>query len=302
MHQLFPALAAALLLSATSGSTVDAAEPIKHAFLAAGAETFITDETGKVTWKYPHSSRDGWVLDNGNVLLALSKSSTYPGGAAVEVNRDGKVVFEFKGSQAEVNTVQPLADGKVLLTEAGNNPRILEIDRTGKVGAEIKLQAQTKDHHLQTRMTRKLASGNYLVPQLLDRVVREYDPTGKVVWEVKTPHMPFTAIRLSNGNTVVGCTLGNLVIEVNQDGKEVWRLSNDDLPGKPINDACGVQRLENGNTVITSHHATAKQVKLLEVTREKKLVWTYTDDRKSGIHHFQILDANGKPESKNPLR
>jgi hypothetical protein len=78
-------------------------------------------------------------------------------------------------------------------------------------------------------------------------------------------------------------------------------VTNDDLPNKPINDACGVQRLANGNTVITSHHATANQVKLLEVTREKKVVWTYTDDRKPGIHHFQILDAKGKPE-KTPLR
>ena len=57
----------------------------------------------------------------------------------------------------------------------------------------------------------------------------------------------------------------------------------------------------NGNTVVTSHHATSGQVKLLEVTREKKVVWTHTDDRKSGIHHFQILDATGKP-GKNPLR
>ena len=279
-----------------------AADPIKHAFLATGGETFIADESGKVTWKYPHPSRDGWVLDNGNVLLALAKSKTYPGGAVAEVDKDGKVVFEFKGTQSEVNTVQRLEGGSTLLTEAGDKPRILEVDRDGKVVAEVPLQAQTKDHHLQTRMTRKLANGNYLVPQLLDRVVREYDPKGKVVWEVKSPHMPFTAIRLPDGNTLIGCTLGNLVIEVDKDGKEVWRLTNDDLPNKPINDACGVQRLDNGNTVITSHHATAGQVKLLEVTRDKKVVWTYTDDRKGGIHHFQILDAGGKPQKKNSLR
>ena len=294
-------LAAAVLVGLFAASGF-AADPVRHAFLATGGETFITDEAGKAVWSYPHSSRDGWVMDSGNVLLALSKSKAYPGGAVVEVDRAGKVVFEFKGSQAEVNTVQPLGDGKVLLTEAGDKPRILEVDRDGKVLAEVPLQAQTKDHHLQTRMTRKLATGNYLVPQLLDRAVREYDPKGKVVWEVKTPHMPFTAIRLPDGNTLIGCTLGNLVIEVDRDGKEVWRVTNDDLPGKPINDACGVQRLGNGNTVITSHHATAGQVKLLEITRDKKVVWTYTDDRKAGIHHFEILDSKGKPEGKNPLR
>jgi Mala s 1-like protein len=280
----------------------DVKAKIQHAFLACGQETFIVDDDGKVAWKYPHGSRDGWVLPNGHVLLALSKSKEYPGGAAVEVTRTGKVVFEFKGTQSEVNTVQPLANGNVLLTEAGAKPRLLEVDRAGKITVAVALQAQTKDHHLQTRMARKLANGNYLVPQLLDRVVREYTPTGKVAWEVKTPHWPFTGIRLDNGNTLIGCTLGNVVIEVDSKGKTVWQLSNEDLAGKPINDACGVQRLRNGNTVVTSHHNGANQVKLLEVTRDKKLVWTYTDGRNFGIHHFQILDTNGKTLAGRPLR
>src|SRR4029079_585239 len=148
--------------------------------------------------------------------------------------------------QSEVNTSQALDNGNILLTEAGDKPRLLEVTRDGKIAVEVALQAQTKDHHLQTRMARKLANGNYLVPQLLDRVVREYTPEGKIVWEKKTPNMPFTAIRLDNGNTLINCTLGNLVIEVDAAGKEVWQVSNDDLPGKPINDACGAQRLPHG--------------------------------------------------------
>jgi hypothetical protein len=137
---------------------------------------------------------------------------------------------------------------------------------------------------------------------LLDQVVREYTPAGKIVWEVKTPYWPFTAIRLPDGHTLIDCTLKNLVIEVDADGKTVWQINNDDLPGKPINDACGGQRLPSGNTVFTSHHATANQIKLMEVTADKKLVWTYTDARKSGIHHFQILDTNGKPLEGKPMR
>jgi hypothetical protein len=299
------ACACFLLAFLILGHATMADEPeskIKHAFLACGQETFIVDDEGKVTWQYPHSSRDGWVLPNGHILLARSKDKDYPGGAAIEVTRDGKVVFEFKGTQSEVNTVQPVKNGAILFTEAGAKPRLLEVDRAGKVLVEVPLQAQTKDHHLQTRMARKLPDGNYLVPQVLDKVVREYTPEGKIVWEVKTPHWPFTAIRLDNGNTLIGCTLGNLVIEVDAKGKTVWQLSNDDLPGKPINDACGAQRLPNGNTVITSHHNGAKQVKLLEVTRDKKIVWTYTDNRNSGIHHFQILDTNGKAIEGRPLR
>ena len=292
-------LALALLPSAL---LADAPKKITHSFLATGGETFLLDGAGKLVWKYDRSSRDGWMMPKGNVLLAVGKDKKFPGGAVVEVTRDGKVVFEFAGTQSEVNTVQPLPKGNILLTEAGAKPRLLEIDRTGKILVEVSLQAQTRDHHLQTRMARKLANGNYLVPQLLDQVVREYTPAGKVVWEVKTPHWPFTAIRLDDGNTLIGCTLGNLVIEVDPKGKTVWKLTNEDLPGKPINDACGVQRLPNGNTVITSHHATSGQVKLFEVTRDKKIVWVYKDARKSGIHHFQILDTDGKPSEGRALR
>lgn len=273
-----------------------------HSFLATGGETYIRNGEGEITWKYPHSSRDGWVLPNGNVLLALSKSSNYPHGAVVEVTRKNEIVFEYRGTQSEVNTVQLVDHNNVLLTEAGARPRLLEVNRQGAVVVDVPLLAQTKDHHLQTRMVRKLANGNYLVPQLLDKVVREYTPQGKVVWEVKTPDMPFTAIRLKNGNTLIGCTLGHLVIEVNAEGKTVWQITNDDLPTKMINDACGVQRLPNGNTVITSHHAKGDEVRLIEVSHDKKVVWMHKDARRPGIHHFQILDTNQVPLGDTTMR
>ena len=46
----------------------------------------------------------------------------------------------------------------------------------------------------------------------------------------------------------------------------------------------------------------ANRTKLIEVTREKKVVWTYTDETPHGIHHFQILDTNGKPLEGMPRR
>ena len=289
----------------TPGFTSRADSPgsgVTHGFLATGGATYIRDGDGKVRWTYPQSTRDGWVLPDGNILLAVSKSKTFPGGGVVEVTPKGETVFEYRGGQSEVNTAQKLENGHIMLSEAGDKPRLLEVDRQGKVVAEVPIKAQTKDHHLQTRMARSLPNGNYLVPQLLDRVVREYSPRGKVVWEVKTPHMPFTAIRLANGNTLIGCTLGNLVIEVDGQGKTVWQVSNDDLPGKPINDACGVQRLPNGNTVIASHHAQGDEVKLTEVTLEKKVIWTFHDPKTTGIHHFQILETDGIALKGPPLR
>src|SRR5947207_3100365 len=104
---------------------------ITHSFLATGAETRIVGADGKTIWSYPRSTRDGWVLPNGNILLAVSKDKDFPGGGVVETRQDGKTVFEFKGTQSEVNTAQALPNGNVLLTEAGAKPRLLEVNRRG---------------------------------------------------------------------------------------------------------------------------------------------------------------------------
>ena len=307
--RLKPAFSCSLaLLSAVAGSRAFARDPeagpgnINHTFLATGAETRIISGDGQTIWRYPRGTRDGWVLPNGNILLAVSKDHDYPGGAVVELRRDGKTVFEWKGTQSEVNTAQALANGNILLTEAGAKPRLLEVNREGKIIIDVPLTCQTTNAHMESRMARKLPNGNYLVPQLLDKVVREYDPAGKTLWEVKTPHWPFTAIRLPNGNTLINCTYGNVSIEVDKSGKTVWELSNQDLPEPLLKDACGGQRLPNGNTVICAYGIGAKQTKLLEVTPGKKVVWTYTDDRPHGIHEVQILDTNGKPLEGPALR
>ena len=117
---------------------------VTHGFLATGGATYIRDGDGKVRWTYPQSTRDGWVLPDGNILLAVSKSKTFPGGGVVEVTPKGETVFEYQGSQSEVNTAQKLGNGHIMLSEAGDKPRLLEVDRQGKVVAEVPLKAQTR--------------------------------------------------------------------------------------------------------------------------------------------------------------
>jgi hypothetical protein len=276
---------------------------IRHGVLVSGAETFLLDVEGKTVWTYPLGTRDGWVLPNGHFLLDVSRGGPYPHGAILEVNREGKTLFEFQGTQSEVDCLQPLPGGHVLLTESGAKPRLMEIDRAGKILVEFPLKCQTNDPHMQTRMARKLANGHYLVPHLMDKVVREYDAKGEVVWEVTTPDWPFTAVRLDNGNTLINCTRGNTCIEVDKAGKIVWQVTNADLSGEPIHDACGVQRLPNGDTVIESYGANdPNAIKLFEVTRDKKIVWTLRTFRAHGLHEFQLLDAAGKPLKGRQLR
>jgi len=293
-------MAGSFLLGSFNAFALDGST-IRHSFAAFGGETRIVGEDGKVEWTYPEGTRDGWVLPNGHLLLTLSKNDKHKGGAVVEISRAGEVFFSWEGTQSEVNTSQKLSNGRVLAVEAGPKPRIVELDAKGKIVSETPLKCQTANHHMESRMTRKLPNGNYIVPQLLDKVVREYKPDGTVAWEFHTPESPaecwpFTAIRVPGGNTLVNLTHGNSSVEVDRKGQIVWRLDNADLPSPLLKDPCGAQRLANGNTVITSYAAGEQRVKLLEVTREKKLVWTHEEARSGGIHEFQILTTNGRKE------
>lgn len=283
------------------------AEEIRHSFLACGQKTYIMGEDGKKSWTYPASTRDGYVLDDGSIVLTLSKSQQHGGGAVIKIAPDGTESIIWKGTQSEVNSAQPIGDGTYVITEAGANPRLIEVNAAGEVKLQFPLACQKQNHHMQTRMARKLDDGTYLAPHLLNFAVFHYAADGEVLGQLDTTvtgdsahtihTWPFTAIRHGEGHTLVCCTHGNRVVDFDSDGKIVWTLTNDDLPGKWLQDPCGSQVLPNGNIVITSYaagRADPKAPKMFEVNRDKEVLWKYADGLKVGIHHFQILTTNGE--------
>ena len=120
-------LANALLLMAAGA--VPAAEATTRRILVCGQQTALLEisaehPAGKKLWSHPASTREGWVLPSGNILLALSRGAETPGGAAVEIEpgREGaadRVVWRYDGRQEEVNSIQKTAEGTYVLTEAG---------------------------------------------------------------------------------------------------------------------------------------------------------------------------------------
>lgn len=297
----------ALVFGSIHARAADAPQqaPIRHSYLVLGAKTAIIAEDGSATWEYSGGSRDGFVLPNGNVLLAYADR-------VEEVTREKNVVFSYKRrpQNSEIGTAQRLYNGNTMVTELGTRPCLLEITAGGEIALEIPLQPETDNAHMQTRMARQLKSGNYLVPHLLAFSVKEYGRDGKAIRSIKTDlesiggrkaeNWPFTAIRLDSGNTVVSLTHGNKVVEFNPAGEIVWKVTNEDVNGL-FNDPCGSQRLANGNTVIGSHGAQ-KGVSMIEVTPERKIVWTSDHPLAAGVHHFQILTTNGKVEPGIPLK
>lgn len=295
-----------VLLMFMSPLMVEAQEQkIRHSLLVLGQRTAIISEQDEVTWEYDGGSRDGFVLPSGNILVAYRDR-------AVEVQPDKTIVWTWKLSSdnSELGTVQRLYNGNTLVTELGKVPRLLEVRPDGTLHASTPLQPETDNAHMQTRMARQLRNGNYLVPHLLAFAVKEYTPEGHVVQTIRTDleelggrpqeNWPFTAIRLDNGHTVISLTHGNKVIEVDGQGHVVWKVTNADVGGL-FKDPCGAQRLANGNTVVGSHGASTG-IFLVEVNRDRKIVWTSEHPAATAVHSFQILTTNGVAEPGMPLK
>ena len=275
-------------------------------------KVFIVSEEGKVEWDYPASScNDLWVLPNGNFLFNT-------GNGVKEVTREKKVVFEHRGtpmtrtvkqkdgttkevqSPSEIYACQRLANGNTFIAEC-NSGRLLEVTPDGKFVKDIRLLPEGKDGgHAYIRNARRLANGNYLVAHYGGQVVREYDATGKMVREIPAVGGPHSVARLANGNTIVSCgdaKGGSRVFEVDSDGKTVWEVKGEELPNISFKFMTGFQRLPNGNTVMSNwlgHGQFGKSPHLIEVTPDKKVVWTFADHKTmKTISSIQLLDVPG---------
>ena len=275
-----------------------AADPVSHRVLAADRATgklAIVGADGKVEWEYPLKN-DVHVLamlPNGNILTQTSATTV------VEISPDKKIVWKYESKpkpgytgRVEVHAAERLPDGNTMIAESGNT-RIIEVDRAGTIVAEVPLTVAKPSPHRDTRMVRKLENGNYLVCQEGDGCVREYDPAGKIVWEYKLdlagrPRSPghgveghgvevFGAVRLPNGNTLIAGGNNNRVIEVTKAGKIVWSVDQKELPGITLAWVTTLHVLPNGNVVIGNCHAGPKNPQLIEVTRDKEVVWTFQD-------------------------
>jgi hypothetical protein len=236
----------------------------------------------------------------------------------VEMTPKKKIVWQYESKpkkgytgNIEVHAFQRLDKDITMIAETGNK-RIIEVDRDGKIIKEIPLTVDKPDPHRDTRMARKLASGNYLVCHEGDGKVREYDSEGKVVWMYQLDlggrrrsdgHGPeghgvevFGAVRLENGNTLIAGGNNNRVLEVDKEGKIVWSIDQKDLPGVTLAWVTTLHVLPNGNIIIGNCHAGPNNPQLIEVTREKKVVWTFKDFKTfgNGLASVHILDIGGK--------
>lgn len=271
---------------------------------------------GAVTWEMPWGGiHDLQVLPNGHIMTQEDMH------AVVEIDSATKaVVWRYDsatqngnaGKPVEVHAFQALPDGHVMIAESGPS-RIIEVDRAGKLLKTVPLKVDAPSAHRDTRLARKLPSGNYLVCHEGDGVVREYDGgNGAVVWEYAVPlfdhprkdgHGPeafgnqvFSALRLANGNTLIGAGNGHAVLEVNPAKEIVWALHQNDLPGITLAWVTTLQLLPNGHYVIGNCHAGPGQPQLIELDPVTRAVhWTFTqyDVFGNDVSNTVLMDTVG---------
>jgi hypothetical protein len=269
----------------------------RHRFACADfsqGKVFIISPEGQVEWDYDAPNCDDlWVLPNGNLLFNT-------GHGVKEVTRNKAVVFAYE-SPSEVYACQRLANGNTFIGEC-NAGRLLEVNPRGQVVKEVRLLPEGQDGgHLFMRNARRLDDGHYLVAHYGLQVVKEYDAKGKVVREIPAPGGPHSAIRLPNGNTLIACgdvsKDGRRVFEVNRVGQTVWAVGPEELPGISLKFMTGLQRLPNGNTLMSNwlgHGHLGQAPHLIEVTPDKKVVWTFADHRHTKtIASVQLIDSDG---------
>jgi hypothetical protein len=252
----------------------------------------VLSADGKIEWEYPAvHPQDCWRMPNGNYLFCFRDG-------ALELTPGKEKVWQYQApAKTEVHACQPLPDGRVLLVECGSS-RIIEVDRQGKIAKEIKLTtAPAINTHEQFRGTRKTKDGHYLVCFKGEHKVVELDADGKILREIKAPGDVHEAVSLPDGHLLITCGDGHKVIEIDAAEKIVWELNENDLPGNPLRLMAGCQRLPNGNTVFVNylgHGHAGEQAHLLEVTRDKKVVWAF-DDRVNfkALSQVQLLDIPG---------
>lgn len=305
--QLTLTIALLLVISLLSGALAGAEKKFIYGTLGGrvlatgGGRILLLDKTGTILWQHKgQNCSDIWMLANGNILHADNN--------VTEIDpKTNEIVWSYKPEQQKGGgtfSCQRLKNGNTVVGE-NSAGRIVEVDKRGNIVFELKLPLMQPGSHNNLRMVRKLKNGNYLVCHKGESLVREYTPKGKVAFEVKVSDVPYSAVRLDNGNTVVGHI--NNITEFDKHGKQVWQFNRNELTGLEIGMICGIHVQPNGNVVMGFYRAVQKDngAGLLEITRNKKLVWRYVNtsgktDR--NMMAVQLLDQNGKPLPGDVIR
>lgn len=270
---------------------ISAHSPDQIAILNGKGETLwsINKENGV------HHPQDAAVLNDGSIFFSVMFG-------AVNVRiADKKVLWRYSTPRGAQNPVaQPLDDGFFLVGNEGPC-RLLEINSEGTVRREVKVDdCPFSGSHGQFRFCRKTCDGTYLFPMVNSGILREYDAAGKQLRQFPIKGMPVCALRIRDGVTLTGD--GSSIKEIDANDEITWSYDCVSDGGLRTGIITAVSRLKNGNTLIGYYQDDPQTPDVLEVSRDKKIVWSLTLPNVALIAAVQALDDNWKPSDEVLVR
>jgi hypothetical protein len=316
--------AVTLMFAPFSKSWSQEAQPSRsvsqHPFLYAGEwdtrkpneQSIFIVRGGKVVWQYSMPIKnasgrtqefdDATMLSGGRVIFSRMS------GAAM-VDAEKKIVWNYDAPPGtEVHSCQSIGKDRVLIMRNGNPAEAMIINTsTGKIEKEIPIPTMVIGTHGQFRHIRMTKAGTLLVPHLSEGKVVEYDLNGKVVWSVAAKS-PWQAVRLRNGDTLIAGDSNRYAREVNPKGETVWKFTADDAQGYKLGNFQTVDRLANGDTIITCWIAGDNDtahwpgtIQVLEVAPNKRIVWALSSWNNPDLGpatSIQLLDQPDAAENQ----
>ena len=283
---------AAALLGARLALAEAPAERVVMISAHAPEQITVLDQDGKTLWSIGEQEgvehpQDAAVLDGGTVVF-----SVLHGAKAVRIS-DKKELWSYTTPGDAQNPVAQPLDGGYFLVGNEGPCRLLEINAEGEVRKEVKVDdCPFKGTHGQFRFCRKTPEGTYLFPMVNAGLLREYDASGKQLRQFPVKGMPVCALRLDGGITLTGD--GAAVKEFNVNDETVWSFDCVADGGFKPGIVTAVSRLKNGNTLIGYYQNDPETPDVIEISRDKKVVWSLTLKDVNYVAAVQALDSEWK--------
>ncbi len=201
--------------------------------------------SGRILWRREnHRATEVAVLENGHVLYIED-----PKGVVTELDREQKVVWQYKTAGASLVSAQRLENGNTLLVDDGP-ARVFEVTPTGQVAWSVE-KPQFKGQAM--RRARRTAKGTTVVAVQKAGLILELDRAGEVVQQWSFPgRMPAHALPVADGGMWIGLAGPGEVRKVGPDGKTQVVMGG-------LNDAArmawtsGFAPLEGGGLMVTDY-------------------------------------------------
>ncbi|MFO0877304.1 MAG: hypothetical protein U0840_08000 [Gemmataceae bacterium] len=170
-----------------------------------------------------------WTKHVGNQVLAAVRLPTGNTFIAtrqqlLEVDREGKEV-KVINRPFDILAAHRHKDGSFsLLTTAGS---MVRLDAEGKQTNSFLIGPLTGAIGFRAHF---LPSGGVVVPDYARSKIREYDASGKMIWEADA-FRPNCVVKLPNGNVLYASRIRGAIVEIDREGKEITRR---EVEGRPL--------------------------------------------------------------------